>query len=77
LQFLGASLSSLVAGQVANKIGRKMTILLSDAGYIAGAIIMFVLPHYIFLYLGRFVIGVAIGFSIVSCTLFLSESSPD
>jgi len=50
---------------------------LSDAGYIAGAAIFFVSFHWVLLYLGRFIIGVAIGLSIVGCTLFLSENAPD
>ncbi len=77
MQFLGAALSSLAAGTIADKIGRKNLILLSNVGYIGGAVIFFMSIHWILLYLGRFIIGVAIGLSIVGCTLFLSESAPD
>lgn len=77
MQFLGAAVSSLAAGTIADKIGRKNLILLSNVGYIGGAVIFFLSIHWILLYLGRIIIGVAIGLSIVGCTLFLSESAPD
>ncbi|CDW88036.1 sugar transporter [Stylonychia lemnae] len=64
LALLGSAFTSFIAGIVTNKIGRKLTILGADFLFIAGSLVLMMSVHVMLLYLGRFLIGMAIGFTI-------------
>eukprot|EP00347_Sterkiella_histriomuscorum_P003343 403364656 len=77
LAFLGAAICSFFAGTIANKVGRKMTMILACCSFIAGSVVLALAMHVVLLYLGRFIVGIGIGFSIVGCQVYLSECAPD
>lgn len=64
---MSAAITSFVAGTIANKVGRKMTIILADIAFILGSIVLSLSVHVLMLYLGRFIVGIGIGFAIVGC----------
>lgn len=61
---------------MADTIGRKFTVLLSDIFLVVGPVLMFMAKSMIMLYSGRFLIGLGLGLSLMICNVFLSESAP-
>lgn len=55
---LGAALGSIIAGPVSDSYGRKITILIADVLFTAGAIILGTAPSIEILIVGRIIIGV-------------------
>lgn len=76
LAILGASLGALVTGQIADKRGRKFTILLGDYLMIIGTCLMCFAPDLFTLGLGRLVAGLGFGTECMACSVFLAEVSP-
>ncbi|KAG0272503.1 hypothetical protein BGZ95_011749 [Linnemannia exigua] len=70
---LGAFVGSLVGGGLQNKLGRIKTLLISNAFYIVGSIILGLTFHQAQFILGRIVIGVACGLGGVVAPTYLGE----
>jgi MFS transporter, SP family, galactose:H+ symporter len=73
---LGALVGALVAGTLADKIGRKPTLLFAGALFAVGAVIQAVAPDEIVLVGGRLVVGFAVGVASVSAPLYAAEMAP-
>ncbi len=76
LAVAGAAVGSLIGGPMADKIGRRTTLIVGDILNVIGALFMSLTPNVSLLMFGRFVVGVAIGFSSMAAPVFLSESTP-
>ena len=61
MALIGAAIGSLFSGAISDKIGRKPVIMIADALFTIGAIMMAFAPSIGFLMLGRVVIGLGIG----------------
>ena len=57
---LGAAIGAPFGGPVADKYGRKLTIIIADIAFTSGAVIMYFSSNISLLMLGRFVVGVCI-----------------
>jgi MFS transporter, SP family, ERD6-like sugar transporter len=73
---LAGTVAALLSGTIAEKIGRRLTILLSDLFLIIGPIILSIALGPIMLCFGRLLIGCGLGISMMVVPVFLSESSP-
>lgn len=73
---LGSIFGCLFGGPLCDKIGRWWTIHLQNILFILGAIIVSSANNIIFLYLGRFIIGLASALSAVADIPYLTEISP-
>ncbi|MBY8883473.1 sugar porter family MFS transporter [Streptomyces sp. PTM05] len=73
---LGSILGALAAGRLADAIGRRMTMVLVAACYAVFVALSALSPGIGVLYAFRFLLGVAIGVSIVAAPLFIAESTP-
>src|SRR5215469_1625216 len=73
---IGCILGSAVTGAIADRIGRRWTLLAAGAVFIAGALISAFTPNETVLLIGRFVVGIGIGFSSVVAPLYISEVAP-
>lgn len=73
---LGAFISSALAGVAANKLGRRMCLVLACVTCCVANIIMMTTTHIAALYVGRFVIGLANGYFMTFSQLYIQESSP-
>jgi SP family galactose:H+ symporter-like MFS transporter len=73
---LGAMAGALVAGALADRVGRRLTILLASALFIAGAVIEAVAPGSFVLVLGRLVVGFGVGVASVAAPLYAAEMAP-
>ncbi len=73
---LGSILGALVAGRLADALGRRDTMILVAACYSVFAALSAFSPNVVVLDAVRFLLGVAIGISIVAAPLFIAESTP-
>ncbi|NSC21034.1 sugar porter family MFS transporter [Streptomyces albus subsp. chlorinus] len=73
---LGNILGALVAGRLADALGRKPTMVLVAAAYAVFSALSALSPTVLVLDLVRFCLGVTIGVSIVAAPLFIAESTP-
>ncbi|GMJ05576.1 POLYOL TRANSPORTER 5, ARABIDOPSIS THALIANA POLYOL/MONOSACCHARIDE TRANSPORTER 5 [Hibiscus trionum] len=67
---------SIVAGKVADSIGRRYTMVLANVIIFVGSLFMGFSVNYAFLMVGRFVAGIGVGFAIMSAVLYNAEISP-
>lgn len=70
---LGALVGALVAGILADKLGRKRTIIVAGLLFMTGAAIQALAPNAPILVLGRFVIGFGVGVASVAAPLYAAE----
>ncbi|MGA8575922.1 MAG: sugar porter family MFS transporter [Candidatus Cybelea sp.] len=73
---IGCMAGAAVAGGVADRIGRRWTLLAAGLIFLAGAIVSALTPNEPVLLIGRFVVGIGIGFSSVVAPLYISEVAP-
>lgn len=76
LILVGALFSALLAGGLADKIGRRRTIAITSALFIIGATINALSRSYEMLLLGRVITGFGVGIVSVCGPLYLAEVSP-
>lgn len=76
LLLLGALIGSVVAGFVADKIGRKKSLLITMALYFAGALVLVLANNYYVFSFGRFITGLGVGAGAFIIPLYLSEIAP-
>jgi sugar porter (SP) family MFS transporter len=69
-------LGALFAGTIADKIGRRRTLLTAGAVFFIGAILSALAPNESVLLAARFIVGLGIGFSSVVAPLYISEVAP-
>ncbi len=73
---VGCMLGALFAGTIADKIGRRRTLLTAGAVFFIGAILSALAPNESVLLAARFIVGLGIGFSSVVAPLYISEVAP-
>jgi SP family myo-inositol transporter-like MFS transporter 13 len=76
LALLGASIGSLISGTLSDKIGRKKAIIISDILLTMGSVFMFFAYSIPLLMIGRFIVGLGIGFSSMVVPVYVAEMSP-
>ena len=73
---LGCILGSAVAGTIADRFGRRPTLFTAGVVFLGGALVSALAPSETSLLVGRFIVGVGIGFSSVVAPLYISEVAP-
>jgi len=73
---LGALVGALVAGVLADKIGRRFTILLAAILFTIGALLEALAPGTTVLVIGRLVVGFGVGVASVAAPLYAAEQAP-
>lgn len=76
LLLVGAAFGALGAGRLADRIGRRPTILLTAAVFVAGVLGAALTPAFWLLIVMRFVIGLAVGSASMTVPLFIGELAP-
>lgn len=72
----GAVFGSLVGGTLADQMGRKPTILVSDFVFCLGALMMGLAPNVLTLIFGRFIVGFGVGMAAMVVPVYLAEAAP-
>jgi sugar porter (SP) family MFS transporter len=73
---LGALFGSLIGGEVADRLGRKRTILLAGLMFVAGAMVQALAPITAILVAGRLIVGAGVGVAAVAAPLYAAELAP-
>lgn len=73
---LGALVGALIAGILADSLGRKRTIVLAGLLFMVGAAVEAFTPNTAILVLGRFIVGFGVGVASVAAPLYAAELSP-
>jgi len=73
---LGAMAGALVAGSLADRLGRRLTIVVAAVLFIAGALIEALAPGAYVLVVGRLLVGFGVGVASVAAPLYAAELAP-
>ena len=73
---LGALAGSLIGGELADRIGRRPTVLVAAAAFVLGAAVQAIAPDVRLLVLGRLAIGAGVGVAAVAAPLYAAELAP-
>lgn len=76
LLFPGAAFGALFGGRVADRIGRKKTLLLCAGLFLVGAVGCALAPDVQVMVAARIVLGLGVGAAAVTCPLYLAEMAP-
>ncbi|KAF1876324.1 hypothetical protein Lal_00029672 [Lupinus albus] len=72
----GAIVGASVGGWMNDRFGRKVSILVADALFFIGAVIMAAAPSAAVLIVGRIFVGLGVGMASMASPLYISEASP-
>ena len=73
---VGAAISALGGGRLADRIGRRATLLITAVIFVVGALLCAAAPTAALLIFGRVIVGIGIGLSSTAVPLYISEISP-
>ncbi len=73
---LGALVGALIAGGMADRLGRRATIILAALLFTAGAAVEALAPGTVLLVIGRLVVGFGVGVASVAAPLYAAEMAP-
>jgi sugar porter (SP) family MFS transporter len=73
---LGALIGSLLGGEVADRLGRRRTILVAGLMFVAGAMVQALAPGTVVLVAGRLIVGAGVGVAAVAAPLYAAELAP-
>jgi SP family galactose:H+ symporter-like MFS transporter len=73
---LGALFGALAGGELADRIGRKRTVLIAGAMFTLGALVQALAPDTIILVTGRLIVGAGVGVAAVAAPLYAAELAP-
>ena len=73
---LGALFGALAGGELADRIGRKRTVLIAGAMFLLGALVQALAPDTVVLVAGRLIVGAGVGVAAVAAPLYAAELAP-
>src|SRR6478735_11326572 len=76
LLFPGAAFGALFGGRVADRIGRKRSLLVCAGLFLVGALGCATAPDVVIMVTARIVLGLGVGAAAVTCPLYLAEMAP-
>ena len=76
LLFPGAAVGALSGGRLADKLGRRGTLLVCSLLFLLGAIGCAIAPTVGFMVVARVILGLGVGAAAVTCPLYLAEMAP-
>ena len=68
---MSGAIAALFTGTIADKLGRRNTIIISDVFLLVGSLVLAISLGSVMLGLGRLIVGVGLGISMMICPIFL------
>ena len=72
----GVMIGALVGGTIADRIGRRKTLIWGAVLFIVGSVIAPLSPNVVVLFIARALLGIAVGFTSVTAPVYVSELAP-
>jgi major inositol transporter-like SP family MFS transporter len=76
LLFPGAALGALLGGKLADRLGRKGSLLVCAGLFLVGALVCAIAPNVAIMTTGRIILGFGVGAAAATCPLYLAEMAP-
>jgi major inositol transporter-like SP family MFS transporter len=76
LLFPGAALGALLGGKLADRLGRKGSLLVCAVLFLVGALLCATAPNVVVMTIGRIILGFGVGAAAATCPLYLAEMAP-
>jgi sugar porter (SP) family MFS transporter len=76
LLLVGAAIGAIGAGRVADRIGRRTTILITAVVFVLGVLLAAFSPAFVVLLIARVVIGLAVGSASMVVPMYIGEAAP-
>lgn len=76
LLFPGAAFGALLGGKLADRLGRKGSLLVCAGLFLFGALICATAPNVTIMVIGRILLGFGVGAAATTCPLYLAEMAP-
>ena len=73
---IGAAIGALLGGRLSDRFGRRHNIMLLAALFLAGALMVTLAPSLWFMYVSRFILGLAVGGTSATVPVYLAETAP-
>jgi sugar porter (SP) family MFS transporter len=73
---IGVMIGALIGGTVADRVGRRKTLVWGGILFIAGSILAPLSPNVYVLFVARALLGIAVGFTSVTAPVYVSELAP-
>lgn len=73
---IGCAIGALVGGRLSDRYGRRHNIIMLAILFLVGATMVAVAPSLIFMYVARFVLGLAVGGASATVPVYLAETAP-
>lgn len=73
---LGALFGALAGGELADRVGRKRTVLMAGTMFTVGALVQALAPDTLVLVAGRLIVGAGVGVAAVAAPLYAAELAP-
>jgi sugar porter (SP) family MFS transporter len=73
---IGVMIGALIGGAVADRVGRRKTLVWGAILFIAGSILAPLSPNVYVLFVARTLLGIAVGFTSVTAPVYVSELAP-
>lgn len=73
---VGAVVGAMTGGPIADRIGRRPTVLLAAVIFVVGALAVALTPNVAFLIFGRFILGLGVGLASLIVPLYIAEIAP-
>lgn len=73
---IGVMIGALIGGTVADRVGRRKTLVWGGILFIAGSILAPLSPNVYVLFIARTLLGIAVGFTSVTAPVYVSELAP-
>lgn len=73
---IGVMIGALIGGTVADRVGRRKTLIWGAILFIAGSILAPLSPNVYVLFVARTLLGIAVGFTSVTAPVYVSELAP-
>jgi sugar porter (SP) family MFS transporter len=73
---IGVMIGALIGGTVADRVGRRKTLVWGGILFIAGSILAPLAPNVYVLFVARTLLGIAVGFTSVTAPVYVSELAP-